>query len=1382
MTKKDLPPDRNRRRRTRTVVFALIILALLALGYGAAQWRAGLADRELREGLLHQARAIARTINPEEVKSLSFTAADKERPEFRRLREQMRAYQTMIPCRGIYTLALRKGELVFGPESYAEDDPQASPPGQIYRQPTPEARAMFQTRRAFTEGPAADEYGTFVSAFAPLLDPRTGEVLLVVGLDVEAADWETTLARARLAAIFWLLLPGVILLGGILALWRQRGLPIEKQTRQRYTEVYLVAAFGLALTLVASLALHDSETRSRRASFRQLALANTGLVLGAFEDLRDHKLDALARFFEGSQDVDQNEFRVFAEPLARGTDIQAMEWIRPVPAARKAPREQQARAAGQADFIIWQEGADRRREPAAGRPVYYPVWYVEPLQGNEAALGYDVGSEPLRRAALVAALETGLPTATDPLVLVQVKGDPTGLLIFRPLFTGKSSARTLRGFALAAVRLQPFLQSALSLGSDEDVPAALDMYQLQTGQPPRLLASSSLEHAVRHRTGHHGEEELRLVHSDFSVLFPLFIFGKSYALLIHPLPAFLAANPLRDGGTTALVGLFLTALLTAFALFLLRRRADLETRVQARTAQLAESEERYRDLVENIHDLICTHDLEGTILSVNQAALKLLGYESGEIIGKNIRDALAPAARPEFDEYLATIRREGAAQGLLLAQTKSGEKRLWEYDNTLRTEGVPRPIVRGLARDVTESRRAEKALRESERRLSQIIEFLPDATFAIDVEGKVTAWNRAMEELTGIKAAEMLGQGDYAYALPFYGKPRPVMIDLALSPDEEIARSYTSFREERGRLESETYNPDFRGMGPQWAWNVAAKLYGPEGQVTGAIESIRLITERKLAEEAQREHNRELTAIYRSAPLIMMLVDAERRVEKVNGTAVEVAGRTAAEMIGLRSGDALRCLHALDDPSGCGFGPFCAECTVRQLVLDTLETGQAHQQVEASLPFSVGGEEQELVFLISTSRIYLREEPKTLVSMMDITDRKRAEEAREQLEVQLRQAQKMEAVGQLAGGVAHDFNNMLNVIIGYAGLAQMKLPPSDPLQTHIQEIMKAAKRAADLVRQLLAFARRQTIAPRVLDLNETVAGMLKMLRRLIGEDIDLLWNPGPDLWPVNMDPTQLDQILANLTVNARDAIAGVGKITIETNNVEFDAAYCRNHAGFIPGQYVLLAVSDDGSGMDKKTLAHLFEPFFTTKPLGEGTGLGLATVYGIVKQNEGFINVYSEPSQGSSFKIYLPRHAAEVAAMETPTGAAPAPVGAETVLLVEDEEALLEIGQIMLTHLGYKVLPAGSHTRALKLAEEYPGEIQLLLTDVVMPQMSGRDLWQRVSVLRPGIKCLYMSGYTANVIAHRGILDEGVHFLQKPFSLDDLALKVREALETPAHD
>jgi CheY-like chemotaxis protein len=296
-------------------------------------------------------------------------------------------------------------------------------------------------------------------------------------------------------------------------------------------------------------------------------------------------------------------------------------------------------------------------------------------------------------------------------------------------------------------------------------------------------------------------------------------------------------------------------------------------------------------------------------------------------------------------------------------------------------------------------------------------------------------------------------------------------------------------------------------------------------------------------------------------------------------------------------------------------------------------------------------------------------------------------------------------------------------------------------------------------------------------LNDTVSGMLKMLLRLIGEDIDLIWMPGAGLWSVKMDPSQIDQLLANLCVNARDAIAGVGKVTIESENTVFDEAYCAVHPGFACGQYVLLAVSDDGCGMTPEVLDHLFEPFFTTKEVGQGTGLGLATVYGIVKQNEGFINVYSEPGQGTTFKIYLPRFLGE-AVLPKAENAAETPKGrGETVLLVEDEAAILAVGRGMLEGLGYRVLTAATPSEALRLVKAQAAEIQLLISDVVMPEMNGRELAKLISTIKPGLKCLFISGYTANVIAHRGVLEDGVYFLQKPFSMKDLAFKVRLALE-----
>jgi two-component system, cell cycle sensor histidine kinase and response regulator CckA len=394
----------------------------------------------------------------------------------------------------------------------------------------------------------------------------------------------------------------------------------------------------------------------------------------------------------------------------------------------------------------------------------------------------------------------------------------------------------------------------------------------------------------------------------------------------------------------------------------------------------------------------------------------------------------------------------------------------------------------------------------------------------------------------------------------------------------------------------------------------------------------------------------------------------------------------------------------------------------------------------------------------------------------DITARKQSEEQNRTLQDQLIQAQKMESIGRLAGGVAHDFNNMLALIIGHAEMALERVDAAEPLHADLTEILAAGRRSADLTRQLLAFARKQTIRPKVLDLNETMAGMLKMLQRIIGEDIALVWKPGAKLWRVHIDPVQVDQIVANLAVNARDALAGQGHLTIETENVVLDKTYGEARAGFVPGEYVQLVVSDSGCGMDKEIVAHLFEPFFTTKEIGKGTGLGLATVYGIVSQNNGFINVYSEPGQGTVFRIYLPRaHAVETT---EPKEVEAKPFGgAETVLLVEDEAGILSLGKAILKQYGYTVLAAPTPQDALELVRRHAGPIDLLITDVVMPGMNGKVLSEEIAVLRPGVKMLFMSGYTADVIAHHGVLEAGVHYLQKPFAAKAMAAKVREVLD-----
>jgi len=395
----------------------------------------------------------------------------------------------------------------------------------------------------------------------------------------------------------------------------------------------------------------------------------------------------------------------------------------------------------------------------------------------------------------------------------------------------------------------------------------------------------------------------------------------------------------------------------------------------------------------------------------------------------------------------------------------------------------------------------------------------------------------------------------------------------------------------------------------------------------------------------------------------------------------------------------------------------------------------------------------------------------------DITKRKQAEEEKAKLEANLQQAHKMESIGRLAGGVAHDFNNMLAVILGRTEMALELTDPTLPLYEDLQEIQKAGERSADLTRQLLAFARKQTITPQVFDLNKSIGNTLQMLRRLIGEEIDLQWHPASPCGSVRMDPSQMNQILTNLCVNARDAIEGIGQISIETGRAAFHEKECAKHTGCHPGEFVLLSVKDTGHGMDKEILKHIFEPFFTTRGIGKGTGLGLATVYGAVQQNKGFIEVKSNPGKGALFQIYLPRHTGVATSLKTKKIESTTRQGEETILLVEDEPAILQLTAKMLEKQGYTVLAADTPGKAIQMARENHGDVHLLITDVVMPEMNGRDLAKNLLSLYPQVKRLYMSGYPADIIAHQGVLDEGVCFIQKPFTKNKLLTQVRKALD-----
>jgi PAS domain S-box-containing protein len=772
---------------------------------------------------------------------------------------------------------------------------------------------------------------------------------------------------------------------------------------------------------------------------------------------------------------------------------------------------------------------------------------------------------------------------------------------------------------------------------------------------------------------------------------------------------------------------------------------DITARKRVEEA-LRESEELFRVLFELSSAATAIVERNRTISLVNQEYCRILGCRKQDVMGTSWTTQIVEDDLPRLLEY--------NRKRLADPQSAPGqyEFRFRRTDGAIRNALMHLAVIQTSGKflctfvDITERKRAEGALRESEyffresQRAARIGSYKTDFTTGFWESSEV------LDEIFGIGR-------DYSRRvqgwLEIVHPDDRELLDRYLR-DEVIAKCRPFAREYRIIRQNDRE--------VRWVSGFGDVSFDADGSILSMIGTIQDITDRKRAEQDVRSREQQLRSYLDGAGDAIYAVEvATGRIRSCNARACLDLGYSREELLALTTTDI-------------------------EVSLPAEEVSLIHRELRPGAVESVEGQHRRkdgTTFPVDIRLSVLAPDQPELViaTVRDITERKRAEAEKARLEAQLQQAQKMESVGRLAGGVAHDFNNMLGVILGHAELALERVDPTGRLHDNLTEIQLAAGRSADLTRQLLAFARKQTIAPTVLDLNETVEHTLAMLRRMIGEGIDLVWRPGNNAWRVKLDPSQIDQILANLCVNARDAIAGVGKITIETENAALDDAYCADHLGFVPGEYVRLTVSDDGCGMDQETRARAFEPFFTTKALGHGTGLGLATVYGIVTQNHGFITVYSEPGVGTTFTIYLPRHSDEGGSAQPLRTTDPASRGEETLLVVEDDVAVLQVTTRMLAGHGYTVLVASTPAEAIRLATEHAGAIHLLVTDVVMPEMNGRDLARDLLSRYPNMKCLFTSGYSADIIADQGVLDAGVHFIHKPFSVHELAAKVRLVLE-----
>jgi PAS domain S-box-containing protein len=827
------------------------------------------------------------------------------------------------------------------------------------------------------------------------------------------------------------------------------------------------------------------------------------------------------------------------------------------------------------------------------------------------------------------------------------------------------------------------------------------------------------------------------------------------------------------------------------SIYLARVNEELEREIAVRK-QAEEHVAFQASLLDQVHNAVVAAGLDGKIIYWNKSAQNLYRWTANEVIGKSIFEVTVPQdSRGLARDMFAEMMKKGYWEGEFLVRRKDKSTFPVHLVNTVITDGEGHASgFVGISVDITERKRAEEALHQKTSlvRLLQLVAVAANEAATIDEAMQVsidhvctyTGWpvGHAYRVVEGAPR-ELASTGIWHLDDPRQFETFRKVTEGASSTSKAGLPGRVVVTGRPAWIADVTMDPNFAraklakdiGVKAGFAFPVlvgmevvavleffSAEAREPNEPLLEAMAHIGTqlgrVVERERAREALRRREEHFRSLIENASDIITILDHDGRIRYESPSVMRLLGYQPEELIGQ---NIFEFVHGDDLPK----------------VVPAFTEAFRSSDTTRSVEFHFRHKDESWCVLEAICKALIDDSGVAgiVINSRDISERR-------QLEDQLRQSQKMEAVGRLAGGVAHDFNNLLTAISGYSELLLRRLRQGDPLRHNAEEINKAGNRAASLTSQLLAFSRKQVLQPKVLDLNIVVADMDKMLRRLIGENIELVTILEPQLWSIKADPGQLQQVILNLAVNARDAVPEVGRLTIETSNVELDDENARWHVGVKPGRYVMLAVNDTGVGMDAQTRERVFEPFFTTKEVGKGTGLGLSTVYGIVKQSGGYIWVYSAPEKGTTFKIYLPCIEA-LADAPTQSGApSEMPQGMETVLLVEDEPLVRSLAARVLREQGYTVVEASNGEEALRVAHEYAAnEIHLLLTDVVMPRMSGREVAEHLVKVRPRMQVLYTSGYTEDSIVHHGVMDDGVAFLQKPFKPDALARKVREVLD-----
>jgi signal transduction histidine kinase/CheY-like chemotaxis protein/CHASE1-domain containing sensor protein len=1377
--------------KTFWVAIAMLVL-LIGFGWWLGELHVRDTDSQMRHRLRGQAMDLARTIDPQLVRQLSFTPADKDTQAYRRLCEQMTCYQSISHYRGIYTMALREGEIYFGPESYAADDPQASPPGTLYEQPSEEDIDIFKTGEAFVAGPVTDEYGTFISASAPVFDPSGGEILMVVGLDIEAADWHAITMRQRYIVTLLLLVLSVPLAGGITVLHYRRHLPEKKRGRLRYTEAYVAAIFGLTASIILTVVLYDKYINSRYNAFSQLASVQARRMVDKCHSLQWSQMDNLPRFFECFEKVTRQEFSFFAASIIRQSDIQKFQWIPVIFAGQKEPFESQVRAEGIPGFSIWQAGPDGQRISADGRGVYYPILYIEPLAGKEDIVGYDLGSDPTCRTAIEEAIVTGMPAAADSVKLIGDMSRQPGMMVFHPVFSKAQETAAVQGCVLSMLRLDTLLRSTFDTRQEKNKPAVVSLYKLYSGREPQFIASSSSQQVVADNVFH-------FKNASFSAAYPVFMFGTAYALMVHPGQAFEIGAMVQGVWIPALISLTLTSLLTAFITFMIRRRFDLEVMVYDRTARLWESEQQFRALFENaltgaaVHQIVPDEfgrPVDYIFLQANLSFEKHTGLRVADILGKRATEIFHGVGSVPLIEIYGKVALTG--QAVVVEQYIEPLRRHLHINAYQVGPGRFATVFQ----DITDRKKAEELLESERNNLKAIFTSAPIGMLLLDETFNITDANikvadmvlRTPDQIIGQPAGNGLGCANRLKTENQCGQDEVCKKCQLRKGLNDVVRSGNPVRNIVVQSKLLINNQDIS----LWlCFNAVPVVINQRKQIILTVEDV---SERRQTEQQLQTEKNNLKAMFSSSPVGMMLLDEGVVITAVNAVLADMVLKEPGQMVNQSLGGGLGCVHSFGK-KGCGFDKACLDCELRKGFLDIINSSKSVHGAEIEYTLLVNGQDYRPWLSFSAEPVFINGRKQIIVAIDNITERKQTEELLQQaladaeelnrnLELTSELANDMTVQAELANAakseflanMSHEIRTPLNAIIGFGDMFSDQ-GLNEEQKSDLDIIRESGKGLLDIINNILDFSK---IEAKQVDIEMVDCSMGRMLRfvdsimqlKAEQKSIDFKIIPADNLpETIRTDPVRLRQCLLNLAGNA---------IKFTEKGHVYIRISLEDAAGL---PYIRFDVEDTGIGIPQDAQDLIFEAFkqadgSTTRKFG-GTGLGLTITKQLAQLLEGEITVSSEIGKGSVFTLIIP------AGLEI-TGRPLLDMknSARTIqheqdkldqlkyaghcLVAEDSLVNQMVIKRMLTKAGLEVVLVNNGRQAVERIQRE--SFDLVFMDMQMPEMNGYEASAEIRKL--GFKTP-IAALTAHAIAgdDKKCLDAGCSdYLTKPIIREKLYL------------